>query len=115
MNKIRTYRERKGLTMTELAEKVGCTPSALSNYELGKREPKQELLIRIAEALDTNVDALLGREQVRDPYEEEDELFGYLEELRTRPEMRMLFDTSRNMSIEQVKAIVAMIERFKDG
>lgn len=43
----------------------------------------------------------------------DDDFAEYLEELRTRPEMRMLFDSSRGMSPEQVKAIVQMIENFK--
>ncbi len=67
----------------------------------------------MAEVFDTNVDALLGREQYRDPYEEEAELKEYLEELRTRPEMKMLFQVGKHMTVEQVKNLVAMIEGFR--
>lgn len=127
MNRIRYYREKNGLTMTELAEKVGITPGSLSNYELGKREPKYELLIKIAKALYTDVNHLLGtvdddadepapekpvKQEIRDPYEQEAELIEYLEELRRRPEMKMLFDCSRHMTVEQVRNLVTMIEGF---
>ncbi len=35
--KIQQAREEAGLSQGELAVKIGCTQSALSNYELGKR------------------------------------------------------------------------------
>ncbi len=112
MNRIRYYRERKGLTMEELGKIVGVTDGTISNYERGTRDPKPEMLLKLADALDTDVNALLGREQYPDPYEEEAELKEYLEELRTRPEMKMLFQVGKHMTVEQVKNLVAMIEGF---
>lgn len=35
--RIQQAREQLGLTQEELAARLGCTQSALSNYELGKR------------------------------------------------------------------------------
>ena len=107
MIKIRYYRERMGFTMKELAQRVGCTESAISNYELGKREASYETLLRIAETLETDVSHLLGKE------DEDSEVAEYLEELRTRPEMRMLFESSKGMTKEQINAVVAMLEGFK--
>ena len=107
MIRIRYYRERMGFTMKELAQRVGCTESAISNYELEKREASYETLLKIAEALETDVSHLLGTAE--DP----DDMAGYLEELRTRPEMRMLFETSKNMTTEQIQAVVQMLEGFK--
>ncbi|MGA9607032.1 helix-turn-helix transcriptional regulator (plasmid) [Rahnella variigena] len=37
MNNLRTFRERIGLTQSELAELAGCTPGAISHYEAGRR------------------------------------------------------------------------------
>ena len=108
MIRLRDYRLRAGMTLKELGDKVGASESAISLYELGKREPKYEMLLKLAEALDTDVAHLLGTAEDDDP-----DLAEYIEELRTRPEMRMLFQTSKGMTKEQVDAVVAMLEGFK--
>lgn len=42
-------REERGLTQAELADKLGISPSAMSNYEQGIRVPRDEIKVRIAE------------------------------------------------------------------
>lgn len=42
-------REERGLTQAELADKLGISPSAMSNYEQGIRIPRDEIKVRIAE------------------------------------------------------------------
>lgn len=37
MNNIRTFRERVGLTQSDLAKMVGCTRGAICHYETGRR------------------------------------------------------------------------------
>ena len=61
MMRIRELRKQKGMDGKTLAEKVGVTPAAISNYELGQREPSYEMLLKIAEELDTTVDYLLEK------------------------------------------------------
>ena len=39
----------------------------------------------------------------------------YLELLRTRPEMRMLFNSAKNASKEQIEAVARMIEGFANA
>jgi transcriptional regulator with XRE-family HTH domain len=38
-NKIKAFRESMGLTQQEFADELGVTRVAISNYELGRREP----------------------------------------------------------------------------
>lgn len=45
----------------------------------------------------------------------DDELKEYLDELRTRPEMRMLFSTTKNATKAQIEAIVKFIEGLEKG
>lgn len=72
MKMLRTARKEKGLTMKELGEKVGCSESAISQYETGKREADFETLLKIGEVLDCSVDYLLrGGEQKEKPTPEE--------------------------------------------
>jgi Zn-dependent peptidase ImmA (M78 family)/DNA-binding XRE family transcriptional regulator len=49
--RIRRARERQGLTGKALAEKVGVTPSAISQFEAGVVRPDLDTLVRLALAL----------------------------------------------------------------
>lgn len=52
---IKRIRKEKGYFQKQLAERLGTTPQNLAQYENGKRIPKIETLIKIAEALDCEV------------------------------------------------------------
>jgi transcriptional regulator with XRE-family HTH domain len=49
--RIQRAREEAGISQDELAARVGLTQAALSNYELGKRQPGLNKLERISSAL----------------------------------------------------------------
>lgn len=48
------------LSQKELATKIGVTESAMSYYVQGKRVPRSDVLTKIAKALNTTTDYLLG-------------------------------------------------------
>ncbi len=54
--RIKQAREEIGLTQLELAARLKCTQSALSNYELGKRKLNLTLLIEVAQILNKPID-----------------------------------------------------------
>ena len=58
MNRIRQLRQRAGLSQTELARRIGCLQSTLSDIETGKTDPKQTRLEAIAGALNVPVSQL---------------------------------------------------------
>lgn len=67
MNLSKTLKEKRqelNLKQSELAEKAGITLSAISNYEQGLREPKLNVLIKIADIFDMTLDELVGRERL---------------------------------------------------
>ena len=59
---LRHLRRTRGLTLTELGERVGRAPSALSLLENGRREPKLSLIEQLATALSVPVSELLSRQ-----------------------------------------------------
>lgn len=58
-------RRRAGLTVPQLAEKMGCTCSAIYFWEAGMYWPKAECLPQLAQALGCTIDDLFT-----DPNEE---------------------------------------------
>ncbi|WP_294230012.1 helix-turn-helix transcriptional regulator [uncultured Chryseobacterium sp.] len=62
--RIRLYRQQKGLSQTELAEKSQVNNKSLSSYELGSSIPPADALKNIADALGVSSDALLNDETV---------------------------------------------------
>ena len=58
MNRIRRLRQQAGLSQVELARRIGCLQSTLSDIETGKTDPKQTRLEAIARALNVPVSEL---------------------------------------------------------
>lgn len=58
-NRIRAYRKLKALTQQELSERIGVSVAVLGSVERGTRKPKQDLLIKIAGALNIRIEDLI--------------------------------------------------------
>jgi len=56
-----SLRKKHKFTHQDMAEKLGITRQAYSNYENGKREPDYDTLEKIADIFKVNIDYLLGR------------------------------------------------------
>ena len=60
--RVRELRIEKGFSQQELGSAIGVTKVSMCGYENGTRIPSLENLVKIAEALETTTDYLLGRE-----------------------------------------------------
>ncbi|WP_019420145.1 helix-turn-helix domain-containing protein [Paenibacillus sp. OSY-SE] len=60
-DRIKNLREKQNITQKELAKKSQLTIVQLSRYETNDRKPDPDSLRKIADALDTTTDYLLGR------------------------------------------------------
>ena len=59
--RLKACRKEKGMTQGQVAIYCDITEKAYQNYELMTREPKLEILVRIAELFDVSLDYLTGR------------------------------------------------------
>ena len=59
-DRIRAYRERAGLSLSELAERTGLRPSAVSNWEHGLTYPQYRGIKLLCRILGCSADDLLG-------------------------------------------------------
>lgn len=121
-DKLIALRKAKGYSQKQLAEELGISRSTVSMYELGEREPNFDQLnalanllgVSIADLIDDNKNYLFLVDQAK-ARQEEDELAAYLELLRTRPEMKVLLDTVKGATKEEVEANVKFIEALRKG
>jgi transcriptional regulator with XRE-family HTH domain len=62
---VRTAREARGWSQTDLAERSGVSHSGISALEKGKGAPTMTTLRKLADALGVDVSQLIGSEPVR--------------------------------------------------
>lgn len=77
------------INQKELAQKAGVTESAMSYYVKGERTPRSDVLTRIAKALKTTTDYLLG---------ESDSVYG-----NPQGELQYLQRNLRKLDADQLK------------
>lgn len=56
---LKAVREFLGISQTELSNRAGMLPSAISHFEGGRREPNIQNLAKLAKALGVTTDRLL--------------------------------------------------------
>lgn len=112
MEHLKELRLEKGVSQQIVADYLEITRQAYSNYENGNREPDYETLLKLAEYFGTTVDTIL-RGKEKNLVNNDEELTEYLEELRSRPDKRMLFSVTKNATKAQIEAIVRMIEEMQ--
>lgn len=106
-------RER-GISGAKLSTDLGMSRSFMTELRKGRAKGvNAETAGRIADYLGVTTDYLLGKTDDPGPVNGDEELTEYLEELRTRPEKRMLFSVTKNATKAQIEAIVRMIEEMQ--
>ncbi|MBQ7114968.1 MAG: helix-turn-helix transcriptional regulator [Clostridia bacterium] len=63
--RLKQCRKEKGLTQGQVAIYCDITEKTYQNYELMTREPKLEILIKIADLFDVSLDYLVGRTSIK--------------------------------------------------
>jgi len=63
---VRECRSRRGLTLDELSERTGLSKGHLSRFERGEKLLSVAALLRVANALDVSVSAMLGESIAED-------------------------------------------------
>ncbi|AJG58404.1 MULTISPECIES: helix-turn-helix domain-containing protein [Bacillus] len=59
--RLKFLRDRRGWTIEETAERLNMSKSAYGGYETNYRRPKYEVLVQIADLMDSTTDFILGR------------------------------------------------------
>lgn len=113
---IRTRRLALHKTLEDIAVVTGVSRATVLRWETGAiRSLRQDKLNKLAKALEVTPTMLLqaGESSSEPQTEEEMEMAEYLEYLKNRSEMRMLFSASKDATKEDIMKAVEIIERLK--
>lgn len=115
--RIEALLKERGISGSRMSADLGMSRSFMTELRKGRAKGvSAENAARIAEYLGVSTDYLLGNTERPEPQTRADEeLAEYLEELRSRPEKRMLFSVTKNATKAQIEAIVRMIEEMQQG
>ena len=99
-------------TQSDLVKDLGYEKSTVSNWCSGTRVPKLDVIIDIADYLHVKSGDLI--EDNRDSgYYIDPDVAEIATTLKERPEMKVLFDASRDVSKEDIDTVVKMIDILK--
>lgn len=98
-----------GMSQSDLSKATGISTGLISQWKKRTQNPSISKLAVVADYFGVTVDYLLGKEE-KPVATEDDELNEYLEELKTRPEMRMLFSLAKGATKQDVEQAVAIVE-----
>ena len=101
--------EARGLKVTTTVKAAGLSTGLIGNWKNGGK-PTCDTLCRLADYLGVSVQELVDDESRETKPQERNELREYLDQLRERPEMRMLFSVAKNATKEEVEAVARFIE-----
>ena len=117
--RIKLARETKNLTQTDLANACKISKQTLYKYEnnIITNIPSDKIEV-IANYLSISPAYLMGWEtdnkDTNNKLADDEELQEYLEELKNRSEMRMLFSLAKGATKEDVEKAVKIIEALKE-
>ena len=113
--RIRRLRQENNMSQDELAKKTGYTSrSTINKIEAGKIDISRAKIKFFADALGVTPAYLMGwEEESEQGYYTDPEVAEYAEELRTNPELRVLFSSSRNLTREQMQEAYNFIKFLK--
>lgn len=118
----RMKRRRKELNISadEVAKFIGVDRTTVYRYERGAiNKVSTDTLAKIAQILKTSPTWLMGisntetKTNLNDGYYNDCEVAALAEQLRTNPELRILFDASKNLKKEDIEFVTDMIRRLK--
>lgn len=110
--KFRQLLQIKGVSTYKVSKETGISQQTFSKWKNGISTPKTDKLQKIADYFGVTLDYLTGNDTTTT--REDVELQNYLEELRTRPEMKMLFNVTKNATKDEIEKAVKIIETILD-
>jgi transcriptional regulator with XRE-family HTH domain len=110
VKRIRERRIELGMSYQDVADATGLSKSTIQRYETGAiRKVPINQIEDLARALHVTPSYLMGWDDSPRYFSDTDSII-LLEELKRRPEFRVMFDSTKDLDPESIKKVVEFIE-----
>lgn len=107
------YKKLRKMTNKTLAEATGLPEGTISRIASGQtKEPTLKTLRLLAKALDCTIDDLQTGGTI-EPYYLNQETADIAQDIYENPNLRILFDASKNLSPEDIQAVIEIAKRIQ--
>ncbi len=124
-NRLKMLRNEKQITQKELGSIINISERVIGYYESDDRFPKDDkVIIALSEYFNVSIDYLLGKSEIRNPYEsharirdsieDDPELLEFWEVLKEREDLQLMFKQTKQMSPKDIKQIIKIIKAIED-
>ncbi len=109
-DKFEALLKERNLRASDVAKQTGISTTTLSAWKLGKYEPKQDKMQKIADFFGVPISYFYDDTP---SYYFDENVADLAEELHVKPGLRILFDASRDLKEDSLKMFAEMIETYK--
>lgn len=116
---LRYLRKKNNMSQETLANKLGYKSfTTIQKWETGIAEPSVSILQKLANIFNVSMDELLNCDledtiNNTEAYYLDPEAAQIAQEVFERPQMKVLFDASRKVSVEDLDLVINMLDRMK--
>ena len=103
--------EHKGVKISQMEKEAGIGRGAYRHWD--NRVPSAQTVTKLAHYFGVSEKFILTGEDDHESYYLNDEVAAIAQTVYERPEMKMLFDASRDVSKEDIEFVIQMVEKMK--
>lgn len=110
-DRIRSLCDERGVSFRKVEREIGIGHGSINRWH--NQMPKADTLQKVADYFGVTPSYLLGNvEDETQEYYIDPEVSAIAQELKDRPELKILFDASRNVKKEDIELVAQMIRRI---
>lgn len=112
-NVLKELRKQRGYSQEALSKSMGISQSSVASYENGSRTPSVGMMKKAAEFFSVPMSTFLPEQHA-----DQDMVQAIADSLHQNPDLRVLFDKTRKMSKQDIKAVLSVVNAItkeRDG
>lgn len=114
---LQFYLDSKQISQTELANYLEVSPTSVNNWCRGLKTPRMDKVDKICNFFHINRSDLLNEhnDEQSQGYYLDPETADFAQELKDRPELKILFSASRKATKEDIEMTIDILNRLTGG
>jgi transcriptional regulator with XRE-family HTH domain len=119
LERVQMLCSEKGISQRKLESELKLGNGATSKWM--KSSPSGDVLQKVADFFSVSIDYLLGRTDIRnsadrisEALEDDEELSIFWDDMKERPELKILFKQTRELSPKAIQQVIRIIKAIED-